>query len=42
MPQTLIDVDLAPFSLSRFDDDRWRRPWSETEYSFSRDFGHGL
>ncbi|CAN5700236.1 FAD-binding oxidoreductase [soil metagenome] len=35
-------IDLTRFSLSRFDDDRWRQPWSETEYTFSSDFGHGL
>lgn len=33
-------VDLAPFRLSRFDDDSWRRPWSENEYVFTTDFGH--
>lgn len=33
-------VDLTPFRLSRFDDDGWREPWSENEYSFSTDFGH--
>jgi sarcosine oxidase, subunit beta len=35
-------VDLAPFSLERFDDPNWNRPWSETEYTFSSDFGHKL
>ena len=33
-------VDLTPFRLSRFADDRWRDPWSPDEYSFSTDFGH--
>lgn len=33
---------LAPFALGRFDTDAWRRPWSETEYRFDSDFGHGL
>lgn len=33
-------VDLTPFRLERFEDDSWRRPWSEDEYSFSTDFGH--
>lgn len=35
-------VDLTPFSLSRFDDDTWQKPWSDTEYTFTSDFGHGL
>ncbi|HEU0116227.1 MAG TPA: FAD-dependent oxidoreductase [Thermomicrobiales bacterium] len=35
-------VDLAPFHLDRFADDSWRRPWSDTEYAFPADFGHGL
>jgi sarcosine oxidase, subunit beta len=35
-------VDLAPFRLERFDDDGWRAPWSENEYTFSSDFGHGF
>ncbi len=35
-------VDLAPFRLSRFDDDSWKTPWSPDEYTFSADFGHGL
>lgn len=35
-------ADLAPFSLSRFDSDTWKTPWSETEYQFDSDFGHGL
>lgn len=33
-------VDLTPFRLARFDDDSWRRPWSESEYVFTTDFGH--
>jgi hypothetical protein len=33
-------VDLAPFRLERFEDEGWREPWSENEYSFSTDFGH--
>jgi sarcosine oxidase subunit beta len=33
-------VDLTPFRLSRFADDSWRQPWSDTEYVFSTDFGH--
>lgn len=33
-------VDLHPFRLSRFDDDGWRQPWSDDEYTFSTDFGH--
>lgn len=35
-------VDLAPFALSRFDSDVWQRPWSDTEYRYDSDFGHGL
>jgi sarcosine oxidase subunit beta len=35
-------ADLAPFALSRFETDAWQRPWSETEYRFDSDFGHGL
>jgi glycine/D-amino acid oxidase-like deaminating enzyme len=35
-------VDLHPFRLSRFDTDDWRKPWSDTEYVFSSDFGHKL
>jgi glycine/D-amino acid oxidase-like deaminating enzyme len=35
-------VDLTPFALSRFETDNWRRPWSDTEYVFSSDFGHKL
>jgi sarcosine oxidase subunit beta len=33
-------VDLAPFRFSRFQDDTWKQPWSDTEYQFSSDFGH--
>jgi sarcosine oxidase subunit beta len=35
-------VDLAPFRLARFNDDGWRTPWGEHEYTFSSDFGHGF
>ena len=35
-------VDLTPFRLERFDSDDWRRPWSDSEYIFTSDFGHGL
>lgn len=35
-------VDLAPFALSRFETEAWKKPWSETEYRFDADFGHGL
>lgn len=35
-------VDLRPFRLERFADERWRQPWSADEYTFSADFGHGL
>jgi sarcosine oxidase subunit beta len=35
-------ADLAPFSLARFDSDAWKQPWSDTEYRFDTDFGHGL
>lgn len=35
-------AELVPFDLSRFDTDAWRKPWSETEYCFDSDFGHGL
>jgi sarcosine oxidase subunit beta len=35
-------VDLTPFKLSRFDQPGWDRPWSETEYIFTSDFGHKL
>lgn len=33
-------VDLTPFSLSRFDSESWRQPWSDTEYVLGSDFGH--
>ncbi|MGD9714578.1 MAG: NAD(P)/FAD-dependent oxidoreductase [Thermomicrobiales bacterium] len=33
-------VDLEPFAIGRFASDNWKRPWSETEYTFSSDFGH--
>lgn len=33
-------VDLTRFRLSRFADDAWRQPWSDTEYVFATDFGH--
>jgi len=35
-------ADLTPFSLDRFNTDTWKQPWSETEYRFDSDFGHGL
>jgi sarcosine oxidase subunit beta len=35
-------ADLAPFALARFDSDAWKQPWSDTEYRFDTDFGHGL
>lgn len=35
-------VDLSRFALSRFQSDAWKRPWSEHQYTFSSDFGHGL
>ncbi len=35
-------AELAPFALSRFDSETWKRPWSSTEYRFDSDFGHGL
>jgi glycine/D-amino acid oxidase-like deaminating enzyme len=35
-------VDLHPFRLERFADDRWREPWGADEYTFSADFGHRL
>ncbi len=35
-------ADLASFSLSRFESDAWKKPWSESEYRFDSDFGHGL
>ena len=35
-------VDLSPFRVERFSSDAWRQPWSDHEYTFSTDFGHGL
>lgn len=35
-------VELRPFGLDRFASDAWHRPWSETEYEYDSDFGHGL
>jgi hypothetical protein len=35
-------VDLRPFRLDRFTGEAWRTPWSDDEYTFSSDFGHGL
>lgn len=35
-------ADLGPFRLSRFHEPGWDRPWSETEYLFTSDFGHKL
>ncbi|MFN8591857.1 MAG: FAD-dependent oxidoreductase [Thermomicrobiales bacterium] len=35
-------VDLTPFRLERFAMAGWQQPWSENEYTFSSDFGHGL
>lgn len=47
LAETILDgearsADLAPFALARFDTDAWKQPWSETEYRFDSDFGHGL
>jgi sarcosine oxidase subunit beta len=33
-------VNLTPFRVSRFSDDSWHQPWSDTEYVFTTDFGH--
>ena len=33
-------VDLAPFRLERFDEPGWDKPWSDSEYILSADFGH--
>jgi glycine/D-amino acid oxidase-like deaminating enzyme len=33
-------VDLEPFAYSRFETDDWRKPWSDSEYVLSSDFGH--
>jgi sarcosine oxidase subunit beta len=35
-------IDLAPFRLERFASEGWRKPWSDNEYTFRSDFGHGL
>jgi glycine/D-amino acid oxidase-like deaminating enzyme len=35
-------VDLTPFQPGRFDSPDWDKPWSETEYVFTSDFGHRL
>lgn len=35
-------VDMHPFRPERFATEAWRQPWSEDEYTFSSDFGHGL
>ena len=35
-------VDLTPFRLDRFAAGALMKPWSEDEYTFSSDFGHGL
>ncbi len=47
LAETILDgrtsvADLIPFRLSRFDEPGWDRPWSETEYLFTSDFGHKL
>lgn len=34
--------DLTTFSLTRFDHDSWRLPWSPNEYESASDFGHGF
>lgn len=33
-------VDLFPFRLERFGEAGWDRPWSDSEYVLSADFGH--
>lgn len=33
-------VDLSPFRPERFDQPGWERPWSDSEYVLSADFGH--
>ncbi|MEZ4500494.1 MAG: hypothetical protein R2839_10560 [Thermomicrobiales bacterium] len=33
-------VDLTPFDPHRFESADWDHPWSDTEYTFSSDFGH--
>ncbi len=35
-------VDLTPFRFSRFLDESWKQPWSNTEYLMSSDFGHNF
>lgn len=35
-------VDPRPFRWERFAEQAWHRPWSDDEYRFSSDFGHGL
>jgi sarcosine oxidase subunit beta len=35
-------IDLAPFRVERFTSDARGESWSETEYTFRSDFGHGL
>jgi sarcosine oxidase subunit beta len=35
-------VDLTPFDPHRFESPNWDKPWSDTEYTFSSDFGHKL
>ena len=47
LAETILDgrsslVDLAPFRLDRFGEPGWDRPWSDTEYHFTSDFGHKL
>ncbi|HQY32011.1 MAG TPA: FAD-dependent oxidoreductase, partial [Thermomicrobiales bacterium] len=37
-----ILVDLAPFDPARFAAAGWNKPWSDTEYAFTSDFGHKL
>ncbi len=45
MAQLILDgqsslLDLSPFALERFASEAWRRPWSDSEYLFTSDFGH--
>ena len=35
-------VDPSPFDPDRFSSPGWDKPWSETEYVFTSDFGHRL
>ena len=47
MADTIVDnrcdwLDPSPFRLDRFQADGWQRPWSENEYVFETDFGHGF